>query len=168
MMKKLMFLMIMLMITMTSMAPSTRGNHVYEIKEITVTAPKISKKVLEKQIWMESRGTHMKNGKLLRSPAGAVGIAQFLPSTWKYLKKIKVLPSNLNINSQEDQLLAQKLFMSYLYDKDYGIKDNKEKLALASYNAGSGRVRRLIKKYGKDWEKYLPKETKKYIKLILS
>jgi soluble lytic murein transglycosylase-like protein len=167
-MKKLMFLMVLLVITTTSMAPSAKNNHIYKIEEITVTASKIRKEVLEKQIWMESRGTHMKNGKLLKSPAGAVGVAQFLPSTWKYLKKIKVLPSNLDINSREDQLRAQKLFMLYLWSKDYGISDNKEKLALAAYNAGSGRVRGLIKKYGKDWESRLPKETKRYIKLILS
>ena len=160
---------IILLILAQSIAPSTIGMAVLntQIEEVVVIAPKLRKEVLKKQIWVESRNIHTKDKKLLKSPAGAVGIAQFLPSTWNYLKRIGVLPKYYDIHNREDQLLAHRKFMNYLWNKDYGISYNKERLALASYNAGSGKVRSLIKKYDSDWESHLPKETQKYIEICL-
>ncbi len=138
------------------------------ITEITVTAKRIEYKQYDAQIMAESRGIHMRNGKILTSPAGAVGIAQFMPGTWKWMKKKGLIPKAFDIRSKHDQLIAHTIFMNYLQSIDYGIDDNKYVLALASYNAGSGRVKKTIRKYGKNWREHLPKETKNYIKYILN
>ena len=137
-----------------------------------VPASFIADHIFEKQLYVESRSHHLVRAndstlRLIKSPAGALGIAQFLPSTWEWLKKRKILPSNFSIENESHQRAAQRIFMNRLAKKDYGIKYNKVKLALASYNAGSGRVRKLIRKHGLEWELHLPRETKRYIKIIM-
>lgn len=144
------------------------------IVKATRLVPKsfIADYIFKNQLHAESRGHHLVRMNdstlgLIRSPAGALGIAQFLPSTWEWLKKKKVLPGNFVIENESHQRTAQRLFMNRLARKNYGIKYNKVRLALASYNAGSGRVQRLIKRYGQEWESHLPRETKRYIKVIM-
>ncbi len=188
-MKKLFFSLILLIGIINIVNPgldrnvkalTPKGVSTIILDEITVTdtrlerpptIPFIADYIFDKQLYVESRHTHFvrnSNGELvlIRSKAGAVGIAQFLPSTWEWLKKRNVLPEDFSIYNERHQRIAQRLFMATLANKNYGIKYNRVKLALAAYNAGSGRVTRLIKKYGKHWENYLPKETKRYIKII--
>jgi len=151
------------------------------IEEVSVKAPRLVKPekpssfiadhIFDKQLYCESRHQHLIRGsdgelKLIESPRGALGIAQFLPSTWEWLKDKKVFPKNFDIERESHQRAAQRLYMNRLAKRDYGIRYDKVILALASYNAGVGRVSRLIKKYGQDWEEHLPKETKKYILII--
>lgn len=153
------------------------------LAEVTIIAVKakvpiilssfIDDTIYDKQLHVESRTTHFKKKKdgsfkLITSPAGAVGIAQFLPSTWDWLKSKKILPGYFSIEVESHQRAAQRLFMQYLAKRDYGIQYNKVRIALAAYNAGSGRVTKLIKKYGVNWEQYLPKETKNYLKIIMA
>ena len=147
--------------------PIVKEKEVEKIESIRLFKIIIEKDVLSAQILTESAGNHLRNGKLIKSTAGALGIAQFLPTTWDWLKKVNILPKHFDIANEEHQIKAQKLFMNYLANKDYGIKYDKTILALAAYNAGSGRVTRLIKKYGADWESHLPGETKKYISRII-
>jgi hypothetical protein len=116
-----------------------------------------------KQVDVESKGAHIVNGKLIKSKAGALGVAQFMPSTWRWLKRKGILPKNFDIENKEHQLEAQKIYMDYLYNYDYGIKYDQEVLAIAAYNAGPGRVSRLARKYGKNWIYHLPNETKDYL-----
>jgi len=142
-------------------------NTVVTISEVVITAERISPNLLEKQRWVESLNSHFKDGEIITSKAGAIGISQFMPSTWSYLQKIGIIPSELSIFKEEDQKIAQKLYMLYLWNKDYKIVYNKNVLALASYNAGYGRVTRLIRKYGVNWLDHAPKETRKYIKIII-
>lgn len=123
--------------------------------------------LLSKQINLESLGNHYKvDGTLTESPKGALGIAQFMPDTWQWLKDSNRIPSNYTITNELHQRKAQKIFMQYLYSRDYGIVDDKTELALASYNAGPGRVQYLIDTYGSLWRDYLPKETKDYLNKI--
>ena len=128
--------------------------------------------IFNHQLYLESGGKHLVKDKdnnltpIMNTISGALGIAQFLPSTWNWLKANGILPAHFSINIEEHQIIAQRLFMNYLIRQDYGIEYDKVRLALASYNAGSGRVLNLIKKYGNDWEAHLPKETKKYLKII--
>lgn len=40
--------------------------------------------------------------------------------------------------------------------------------SIAAYNAGEGRVGRLVKQYGDNWKNYLPQETKNYLPKVMS
>lgn len=89
------------------------------------------------------------------SPAGAIGIAQFMPST----------AASLGINPHDPvQSLhgAAHLMASYVayYDGSYAA-------ALAAYNAGSGAVNYAIERGGANWQAWLPSETQRYIIAIL-
>ena len=89
------------------------------------------------------------------SPAGAVGIAQFLPST----------AAGLGINPWDPiQALrgAAQLMASYThkYGGDYAK-------ALAAYNAGSANLDYAINNCGANWLNCLPGETQRYIYVIM-
>ncbi|MBE3560039.1 MAG: lytic transglycosylase domain-containing protein [Ktedonobacteraceae bacterium] len=89
------------------------------------------------------------------SPAGAVGIAQFLPST----------AAGLGINPYDPvaALKGAAQYMARLY-KQYGGDYAK---ALAAYNAGSGNVNRAIQIGGANWMNYIPAETRNYIRIVM-
>ncbi len=89
------------------------------------------------------------------SPAGAVGIAQFLPGT----------AAGLGINPWDPvQALrgAARLMASYehLYGGNYAM-------ALAAYNGGTGAVQRAISLCGSAWINCLFPETRNYIYMIM-
>ncbi|HTK12157.1 MAG TPA: transglycosylase SLT domain-containing protein [Ktedonobacteraceae bacterium] len=89
------------------------------------------------------------------SPVGAVGIAQFLPST----------AAGLGINPYDP---VQALYgaanhmaaLSKSYNGDYAK-------ALAAYNAGSGAVNYAIQRGGASWLSLMPYETQQYIYKIM-
>ena len=187
-MKKLFFSLILLIGIISNINPVVNFNinvipagiSTLLLEEVVVIATKLEKPprisfiaedIFRKQLYAESGHKYLIRGtdgelKLIESSAGALGIAQFLPSTWDWLKKVKVLPEDFSIDNEHHQRIAQRLFMKSLGSRNYGIKYDRVRLALAAYNAGSGRVTRLIKKYGVDWEEHLPKETKRYLKII--
>lgn len=89
------------------------------------------------------------------SPAGAIGIAQFIPST----------AAGLGINPYDPvQALrgAANLMASYArqYNGDYAK-------ALAAYNAGGGTVNYAVNTCGTSWLSCLPGETRNYIRVIM-
>ncbi len=89
------------------------------------------------------------------SPAGAVGIAQFLPST----------AAGLGINPWDPiQALrgAAQLMASYThkYGGDYAK-------ALAAYNAGSANLQYAINNCGANWLNCVPGQTRHYIYVIM-
>lgn len=89
------------------------------------------------------------------SPAGAVGIAQFEPST----------AAGLGINPWDpvQALYGAAKYMSQLsaqWGGDYAK-------ALASYNAGSGVVQNAINQGGANWMNFLPAETRNYLYKIM-
>lgn len=98
-----------------------------------------------------------------RSIASAVGMWQFIPATGRHYK----LTQNQWIDERMDVLKSTRAAARYL---GYLHKlFNNWELALASYNAGEGRVQRAIK-YAKRrkrktdyWSLHLPKETKRYV-----
>ena len=96
-----------------------------------------------------------------KSHAGAKGLWQFMTATGKQFG----LEDTEYINTFNDPLLATDAackYLKYLYKE----LDDWE-LALAAYNCGIGRVKRLLKKTGKStfWEIFdeLPKETQLYV-----
>jgi soluble lytic murein transglycosylase-like protein len=139
----------------------------YEAAEHYVNISRYSKKIREecdKQGFdsttaetvalVESTGNHYYlNGDVVMSSAGATGMFQLMPENGEDLD---VDPNNLNQNIRGG--------ITHLKDC-YDMFGN-EKFALAAYNCGPGRVRRLVDKYGKYWGKIepkLPKETRRYV-----
>ena len=90
-----------------------------------------------------------------RSPAGAEGVAQFMPGT----------AAGLGINPWDPQ---QALNAAARYDANnlraYGGDWAK---VLAAYNAGGGAVNYAIARGGKNWRNFLPAETQNYLRIIL-
>ncbi|HYL41847.1 MAG TPA: lytic transglycosylase domain-containing protein [Ktedonobacteraceae bacterium] len=89
------------------------------------------------------------------SPAGAVGIAQFLPTT----------AANMGVdpyNPTQSLYGAARLMahLSAMYGGNYAM-------ALAAYNAGPGNVQYAINTGGSNWRAYLPAETQNYIAAIM-
>jgi hypothetical protein len=89
------------------------------------------------------------------SPAGAEGIAQFLPAT---AQSLGVNPWDPVASLQA----AAQLMAGYLrrYGGDYAR-------ALAAYNAGSGAVQKALNACGSHWLSCMPAETQHYILSIL-
>lgn len=103
------------------------------------------------------------------SHTGAKGCAQFLQSTWDEIAR-KHRVSHWRIGNCDQAILLGAMYVKQHYDKyineGYSHEDA-QTLALASYNAGQGRVRRLLgKAAGAVTDIALPKETKNYIKRI--
>lgn len=89
------------------------------------------------------------------SPAGAVGIAQFIPST----------AAGLGINPYDpiSSLYGAARYMASLdqsYSGDYAK-------ALAAYNAGPPAVTRAVNSGGANWLAYMPAETQNYVHAIM-
>lgn len=95
------------------------------------------------------------------SPAGAVGLWQFMPATARSFE----LVMNDRLDERRDprrSTVAAARLLSHLYDEfcDWS-------LALAAYNCGPGRVRRLLRRTGSRHYQairpYLPGQTQRYI-----
>lgn len=77
-----------------------------------------------------------------RSPAGALGIAQFMPDTWKqYAKKLN-FPAGADPTNASLSIIACAAMMRDMYDEWTAERplDDRYKLSLASYNAGLGNI----------------------------
>lgn len=103
--------------------------------------------LISAMLMQESRGDTYRNGKLLTSPAGAQGVAQFMPATAKQY--------GVNVRSEESSIKGMIAFVGDLLKKYDG---NIEK-AIMAYNAGPGNV--------DSGKAYSFKETKGYLKNIL-
>ena len=95
------------------------------------------------------------------SKTGAVGLWQFMKET----AKLQGLSVNANVDERKDPYLSTKAAYKYLtrLHKEFGDWT----LALAAYNCGPGNVRKAIRRsQSRDFwklEKFLPKETRRYI-----
>jgi soluble lytic murein transglycosylase-like protein len=82
------------------------------------------------------------------SPVGAIGIAQFMPRTAKWVeKRVKKLypvlfKDGFNPHNVEQSIVAQVWYMNYLYSKWHAERTDADRLmlAMASYNAGLGSI----------------------------
>ncbi len=88
------------------------------------------------------------------SPAGAEGIAQFMPAT----------AASMGVNPWDpvSSLWGAARLMAQL-NNQFG----NYAMALAAYNAGPGAVQYAIKAGGNSWYYYLPYETRNYVSVIM-
>ncbi|WP_083277090.1 lytic transglycosylase domain-containing protein [Sphingobium phenoxybenzoativorans] len=102
---------------------------------------------------VQSAGQTMQNGRPIRSRAGAMGLMQLMPDTWK------VLHDALNLGSDpddpRDNILAGTAYLREMYDS-FGYPG-----LFAAYNAGPGRYGDFLA--GK---RALPRETSLYLRSI--
>ena len=107
----------------------------------------------ERQIAQESGFSPEVALGLRRSSAGAEGIAQLMPQYYPGVDR----------TDPEQSLLAGAQTMRHYLE----VWDGDVRRALASYNAGLGRVRSLVEAHGDDWERGLPAETRQYLASIV-
>ncbi len=89
------------------------------------------------------------------SPAGAIGIAQFMPNT----------AATMGVNPWDPiQALAGAARLMASYVSQYG---GNYAMALAAYNAGTGAVLWAVNNCGANWMNCLPAETRNYIWVIM-
>ncbi|VAW45572.1 Membrane-bound lytic murein transglycosylase D [hydrothermal vent metagenome] len=110
-----------------------------------------------------------------RSHKEAGGLWQFIPST----ARLYGLEQNWWYDGRQDVVQSTEAALNYLQEM-YKLNNNDWLLALASYNAGPGTVRRAMNKYNKknrqtktqptfwDIQPYLPKETQNYVPQLLA
>lgn len=87
------------------------------------------------------------------SPAGAIGIAQFMPNTAASL--------GIDPNNAEQSLSGAASLMKSLI-----AQFGSEAKALAAYNAGPATVDTAVANYGANWWQDIPAETQNYIQKI--
>ena len=108
----------------------------------------------------------------LKSSAGAVGIAQFMPDTASEWAEKLGIPEEEK-NKPERQIMMAGAFLGSLLKKyknnsNPNISKNATAFAFAEYNAGATKLKSALElaKKGLDFVSALPKETQKYIQPV--
>jgi membrane-bound lytic murein transglycosylase D len=95
-----------------------------------------------------------------RSPAGAVGLFQLMPDTARRFG-LSLRPRDQRLLPEENARASAR-YLKFLHDRFQDWR-----LALAGYNAGEGRVQRLLDRYRTrnydDIARHLPAETQMYV-----
>ena len=103
------------------------------------------------------------NGQLLRSPAGALGIAQIMPATAAN-PGYGMKPIDLQNTTPEQQMQWANEYINRI-SKAEGFTLEQ---GVAAYNAGPGAVKKAIKEGGTNWLSKLPAETRAYVPKVLN
>ena len=104
-------------------------------------------KTFERMLVAESGNRHRdKNGRVIRSPVGAVGIAQVMPATGPEAARDAGLPWDRN-RFENDPDYNRALGAAY-HQKLLRMFGGDERKAAAAYNAGPGRVQRDVRRGG--------------------
>lgn len=119
----------------------------------------------DRMLVAESGNRHRDDsGRVMRSSAGAVGIAQVMPSTGPEAARDAGLPwdpDRFETDPEYNEALGRAYHAKLL--RTFGGDERK---AIAAYNAGPGRVRRALERGGSNWESLLPAETKDYLRKV--
>ena len=116
--------------------------------------------MMEAIAMQESSNRHTdENGKMITSPAGAVGKYQIMPSTAAQ-PGFGLEPLDLATATEADHEEFSRNYLNKLNER-FG---NQPDLTLAAYNYGVGNVEKLLQEYGVRWKEYLPQETSNYLK----
>lgn len=105
---------------------------------------------IERVIRAESGGRTMYRGKPVTSHAGAMGLMQLMPGTWKEMRSRLGLGSNPHL--PRDNILAGTYYLRLMYER-FGYPG-----MFAAYNAGPGRYAGYLAGRG-----HLPSETVTYL-----
>lgn len=106
-------------------------------------------------VWQESAGRPNAG-----SPAGAVGLMQIMPATWRELRG--QYPGHSP--DRRDPAASLALGMRYLH-RMYAMFGDWRR-ALSAYNCGPGCTARRVRQHGAQWARHIPAETRHYIKVI--
>lgn len=102
---------------------------------------------------------------IAKSRAGALGLTQFMPATWKEWSSKAGLKNIMPDDpfNPEAAIYLQSLYMQWLMQQTAGSTE----FALAAYNCGLTRVKKHMDSGYPAAEKFLPKETQSYVAKIL-
>lgn len=119
--------------------------------------------IMDKIAQIESGNRHTDSkGNLIESPAGALGKYQIKPATARDPGfGITPIADLRTATEEEHRRFASDYYQAMLRE----FKGDEEK-ALAAYNSGHQTVKNAIKKYGNDWKKHIPQESKDYLQKI--
>ena len=97
-----------------------------------------------------------------KSKKGAIGVAQVMPATAKYIAKRAGITWDSHKYKQDPAYNRQ---LGYLYF-EYLFKNFNGDLSkvYAAYNAGPTRLRSTIRKHGQHWLSHMPPETRAYVR----
>lgn len=97
-----------------------------------------------------------------RSSKGAIGVAQVMPKTAKYIAQRKNIKWDAH-RYKHDPAYNRKLgflYFDYLFNSFKGDLNK----TYAAYNAGPTRLRKTIKEHGDQWLSHMPPETRAYVR----
>lgn len=109
------------------------------------------------------------------STAGAVGLTQVLPSTARWLADDDVAPLHRlglpqDLSEEQWHVLLEDPELNLLVGAGYLVRllrmFGDARLAIAAYNAGEGRIGRLLRERGSSWHAirpYVPEETRGHV-----
>ncbi|MDJ0723622.1 MAG: transglycosylase SLT domain-containing protein [Prochloraceae cyanobacterium] len=102
----------------------------------------------------------------VKSVAGATGLMQIMPATGKWIAN-KIELENYSLTDPEDNVNLGTWYVQHTHE----IYNNNSLLAIASYNAGPGNVRKWINRYGfADQDTFVEQipfpETEGYVKAV--
>lgn len=124
-----------------------------------------SSQIFQRMIGAESNGQQFgANGQPLTSPAGAIGIAQVMPTTAPEAARLAGVPFDENryrTDPQYNRALGEAYFQEQL--RTFGDPA----MAVAAYNAGPQRVRQAVERGGENWQAHIPAETRAYVQNVM-
>ncbi|MEM7618967.1 MAG: lytic transglycosylase domain-containing protein [Pseudomonadota bacterium] len=150
------------------------GHYAYPVHAIPRFKPLRS--LPEKAFYYAIARQESEFNKTIVSPAGAEGLLQIMPTTARYVaKQHKVKYRRAKLRNAPSYNVA--LGTAYIADRIDDFNGSYIK-TIAAYNAGQGRVRQWVKRYGNpvnvgvdpiDWVERIPfTETRNYVKKVLA